>query len=130
MFWTCRGGFERTVPLYPHRGCYKNDGGGGKSGRTGGGGGEPEPENWYDSPKYQKASDQLYQNLLTGKISNSDANSVLDAKNKAFSEGLKTKNRSPEAQQKLEKLSNEIQATQHALNLFERGAPNAKFRRF
>jgi hypothetical protein len=107
-------------------------GGSGSGGRSGGGGGGggPEPENWYDSPKYQQASNKLFENLHDGKISISDANRVLDAKNEQFYKALQNKKRSPAEQNKVDKLSNEIQAMQHAMLLHTQGAPNVKFNRF
>lgn len=98
----------------------RSGGGGGNGGRTGGGGGSPADAGQpFD---FEKSRSEIASNLREGKITVSQVETAMEAMTKA---AYKEKD-DAKADIMLEKAS----AMRSAVNLFERGAPNAKFRRF
>lgn len=94
----------------------KGSGGGGRKGRSGGGGSVP--------------ADKLYSSLVDGKISLQDARAARDKMDADFRAGLKNKNRSPAEQKKMERMADNLGKMEHAINLYNRGPPDKRYRRW
>lgn len=93
----------------------KGSGGGGRPGRSGGGGS--------DQPfDFEKSRSEIASNLRAGKISVSQVETAADAMDKA---AAKEKDGA-----KSDIMFEKASAMRSAVNLYERGAPNARFRRF
>ena len=96
----------------------KSSGGGGNGGRSGGGGGEDAGQPF----DFEKSRSEITSNLREGKITVSNVEAAADAMDKAAG----NEKNSAKSDIMYEKAS----AMRSAVNLYERGAPNARFRRF